>query len=83
MQDAGLLVAAAAVSDSDEPVDMSNQLPQKVAGTTLREYLQKEFRDFDCNVVMATRLQVKVNTKSATAAFQSDLPPGSSARWSR
>ena len=73
MQDAGLLVAAAAVADSDEPVEMSNQLTQMIAGTTLGEYLQKEFRDFDCNVVMATRLQVKVKTKSATAMFQLNL----------
>ena len=68
MLDAGLLVAAAADSDSDEPVEVSNQLPQKVAGTTLREYLQKEFRDFDFNVVMATRLQIgedKVSDRGA------------------
>ena len=59
---------------------MRNQLTQKVAGTTLREYLQKVFSDLDCNVAMATRLQVKVKTKSATAVFQLDLPPGSPAR---
>ena len=35
MQDAGLLVAAAAVADSDEPVEISSQLTQKVAGTNI------------------------------------------------